>query len=87
MDIEFDPAKDTVNREKHGLPLAFGLRVMEGRVAELIDPRHTAETRWLTFGLVAGRLFVCVHTQRGDRARIISVRKANRKEQQRWLEP
>ena len=24
MLIEFDPAKDTVNRDKHGVPLAFG---------------------------------------------------------------
>ncbi len=86
MDIEFDPAKDALNREKHGLPLAFGLRVIEGRVADLLDPRHIAETRWLTLGLVNGRLFVCVHTQRGHRTRIISVRKANRKQQQRWLE-
>jgi uncharacterized DUF497 family protein len=28
MDIEFDPAKDAVNRAKHGFPLAFGVRIL-----------------------------------------------------------
>lgn len=85
MEIEFDPAKDVTNRAKHGVSLALGRTILMGAIATLVDPRHVQEERLISLGLVAGRLFVCVHTRRGERMRIISVRKANRKEQEQWL--
>lgn len=86
MDIEFDPAKDAINRAKHGLPLAFGALV-------LADPNHLTvedrrrpygERRFLTLGSVKGRVFVAVHTPRGGIERMISVRKANDQETRRY---
>jgi uncharacterized DUF497 family protein len=38
------------------------------------------ETRLIARGLINGRLFVCVFTDRGKARRIISLRKANRRE-------
>jgi len=84
VDIEFDTVKDSVNRAKHGLSLEFGAEVIIGRVADLLDPRHSHEARRIAYGIVAGRLFVCVYTVRGKVYRIISVRKANKREQRKW---
>nr|WP_245515357.1 BrnT family toxin [Rhizobium deserti] len=48
-----------------------------------IEDDHTdyAETRYFTVGLLAGRMVVVVWTPRGDDQRIISMRKANDREQ------
>jgi uncharacterized DUF497 family protein len=84
VDVEYDDAKDAANRAKHMVPLAVGAVVIANRVADIPDPRHTTEERRLAFGTVNGRLFVCVYTMRGDVIRLISVRKANSREQRRW---
>lgn len=63
MEFEFDPAKDEANRFKHGLRLAFGMRVFD-------DPFHSVlpsyrpvdgEDRYKAVGLVDGKLFTLVH--------------------------
>ena len=47
------------------------------------DDRHSyGEQRFVTLGLLNGRIVVVVHTEREDRMRIISVRKATRNEQE-----
>ena len=50
------------------------------------DNRHDyGEIREITMGELAGRMVIIVHTQRGPVTRIISMRKANEREQ-RWFE-
>jgi uncharacterized DUF497 family protein len=84
--IEFDEDKDRINRAKHRLPLAAGLLVLESSVHSAIDDRFEyGEARYIDYGVVKGRLLVCVYTMRGEVRRIISVRRANRREQRRWL--
>ena len=85
MKIAFDPAKDITNRKKHGVSLAVGLTILQNRVGEQPAPDIYNEARRIAYGLVEGRLFVCVYTTRGDFHRIISVRPANRSERKRWL--
>jgi uncharacterized DUF497 family protein len=86
MDIEFDPSKDAANREKHGVSLALGAAVLMGLVGEIVDDRRPyGEVRMNAFGMVQGRLYTCTYTIRENRIRLISVRKANAREQQRWL--
>lgn len=90
MDIELDTEKDTVNRAKHGFPLALGLIVLESRVGDVADPREYVskfgtEYRRLAFGMIAKRLFVYVYAMRGETYRLISVQKANKREQRTWL--
>jgi uncharacterized DUF497 family protein len=85
VDIEFDAAKDETNRAKHGVGPIVGRIVLESRVADLIDSRSATEERRIAFGTIEGRLFACVYTMRGPVYRVISVRKANRREQRKWL--
>ena len=88
MDVEFDFDKDVVNREKHGVSLAFGAEVLadENRL-DIMDVRFDyAEERFVSYGMIEERVWVCVFVLRGEVHRIISVRKANDRETQRYQE-
>lgn len=76
---DFDPVKDAVNREKHGLSLAFGARVF-GDPDHLIIPSIRdvdGEERFKIIGLVERRLFTAVFVWRNGKPRFISVRRSN----------
>jgi uncharacterized DUF497 family protein len=86
MQIEFDPEKDAGNLEKHGVSLAFAGEVLaDTDRLDILDVRFDyAEERFVTYGLAENRVWVCVFTLRGEVYRIISVRKANERETQRY---
>jgi uncharacterized DUF497 family protein len=83
--FEFDPDKDRANIAKHGVSLVLGAVVLENLAGEIVDDRRDyGELRFNAFGIVAGRLFVCTYTKRDEVVRIISVRRASRKERKLW---
>ncbi|WP_425404300.1 BrnT family toxin [Hwanghaeella sp.] len=83
--IEFDPAKEAANVAKHGVSLSLLGAVLAGEVITFPDERRDyGEARFVTFGLVKGRLYVAVWTPRSEGIRAISVRKANRREEDRY---
>jgi len=77
--IEFDDAKDELNRRKHGCSLALAA---EFTVSARSMPAKTVkgEARWLLVGLIRGELMSAVVTPRGRRLRVISLRGASRQE-------
>ena len=79
VDIEFDPEKARVNHLKHGVSFAHAEEALFDEFAVTIqDPNHHEEQRFLTLGMDAiGRVLVVCHTQRGERTRLISARKAS----------
>jgi uncharacterized DUF497 family protein len=82
MEFEYDEGKDLINQAKHGLPLRFASILFEGPVEVYRDERRDyREDRMIAYGYLGGRLCVCVFTDRGIVRRIISLRKANRREQ------
>jgi uncharacterized DUF497 family protein len=86
MEVEFDPKKDEANIAKHGVPLLFGVAVLNNVIGEKVDRRWDyGEERVNAFGVVNGKLFVCTYTMRGTARRFISVRIANKRERQVWL--
>lgn len=83
MQIAFDPDKDAANLAKHGLPLAFGLRVFAD-VAHVVLPSFRpidGEDRYKAVGMVDGRLHTAVFVRREETVRLISVRRSNANEQ------
>jgi uncharacterized DUF497 family protein len=87
VDYIFDPAKDRANRAKHGVSLALAEVLFAGPHKTLVDDRFDyGEVREIAFGLVNGRLFVCVYADRGGERRVISLRKANPREVKRYDE-
>lgn len=86
VDIEFDPVKAAANLRKHKVSFAHAEQALRDPMACTIeDPDSTAEQRFVTLGQDAfGRVLVVVHTPRGERARIISARKASRGETEQY---
>ena len=82
MRIEWDSDKNRSNFSKHGLDFADAEDVFDGPCVTFVDDRFEySEERFITLGLLAGRVVVIAHTPRGEAVRIISMRKANRREQ------
>jgi uncharacterized protein len=85
MQIEFDPFKRRNTLNERGLDMADAVAVFEGDHLTIEDDRFDyGETRYITVGFLAGRMVVLVWTPRGDRCRIISLRKANDREQKAY---
>lgn len=79
---EWDSAKAKSNQEEHGVDFADAEGVLEDvRAITIEDNDAEGEQRFVTLGMdFLGRLLVVVFTYRGDAIRIISARKASRKE-------
>ena len=86
MSIEFDRAKAKTNLRKHGVSFAHAEQALRDPLAFTIeDPDSRNERRFVTMGMDAlGRVLVVVHTQREERTRLISARKASRGEADRY---
>ncbi|MCJ8053235.1 BrnT family toxin [Shinella curvata] len=86
MTNRFDPAKDAVNREKHGLSLGFGDDLFEDE-NHLILPSlrpQDGEERFKVIGCVEEKLFTGVFVWRDDLPRFISVRRSNKSEERAY---
>jgi uncharacterized protein len=83
----FDPVKEAVNRAEHGVSLALAEVLFAGPHVSMTDDRFDyGEVRELAFGLINGRVFVCVYADREGERRVISLRKANKREVRRYGE-
>jgi uncharacterized DUF497 family protein len=80
MRYEWDAAKAVTNWKKHGVAFASVEEFEWDTALVVADERlDYSETRWLALGLIGKRLSLAV-TLRGDRIRVISLRRASRKE-------
>jgi uncharacterized DUF497 family protein len=87
MRYVFDPAKDAINRSKHGVSLALAEILFAGPHAATTDDRFDyGEVRQIAVGLIDARLFVCVYVDRQAERRVISLRKANKGEVKRYAQ-
>lgn len=85
MQFEFDPSKRQDTLDQRGLDMANAAEVFEGDHLTVEDDRFDYdETRYITIGFMAGRMVVLVWTRRGNACRIISMRKANDREQKAY---
>ena len=82
MKIEFDEAKRDSTLSKRGLDMKRADEVFAGDVLTVEDTREDyGETRSITIGFLDGRMVVLVWTPRKGAYRVISMRKANEREQ------
>lgn len=85
MQITFDPHKRDRTLEERGLDFAWAARVFADDHLTFPDERRNyGETRFVSVGRLAGRMVVLVWTPRGDARHVISMRKANEREQRRF---
>ncbi|WP_175658214.1 BrnT family toxin [Burkholderia vietnamiensis] len=82
MDISFDPNKDEVNQWKHGVSLADAALLDWDTLIAWPDTRFDySEERYTGLGFIEQRLYCIAFTYRGETVRVISLRKANKREQ------
>lgn len=82
MRYEWDEAKRQSNIQKHGIDFIGIQEVFEGNTVTIRDDRFEyGETRFVTLGLLDGRVVVIAHTETDEVIRVISVRKAAKNEE------
>ena len=85
MRITFDPAKRQATLEDRGLDFADAAEVFGGVTVDFEDVRFPySEPRFVCVGHLAGRMVIVVWTPAEDGRRVISMRKANEREQARY---
>lgn len=83
MEFEWNEDKAEINLTKHGVSFSEASTVFGDPLSMTqYDPDHSDdEDRYITMGESSdGRLLVVSHTDRDDRIRIISARRATRRE-------
>ena len=84
MDFAWDADKDRENRVKHGISFEEATSIFDGPILTKIDDRNDyGEVREICMGMLSPDVvLVVVYTERGEKTRLISARKANRRERQ-----
>jgi len=86
-EFEWDDEKAISNLKKHDVSLEEGATIFnDPLIATIFDPDHSDdEERYISIGIsVQGRLLVVVHTEREERIRLISCRKATNTERKAY---
>jgi len=86
-EFEWDEDKDAVNLLKHGIMFKDAAKVFhDPKRVDVYDQEHSLfEDRWKTIGLNCCDILSVVYTMRKGKIRIISARKAERKEEEAYL--
>ena len=82
MRFEWDESKREENIRRHGLDF-FGVEGMfaEATLTVLDDRFDYGERRFLTLGVLDGRVLAVAHTETDEVIRVISLRKASKREE------
>lgn len=87
MEISFDPAKRAITLRERGIDFADAPLVFGGLTLTVEDDREAyPERRFQTYGLLDDRMVVVVWTEVEFGRRIISMRKCNERERNRYRE-
>jgi uncharacterized DUF497 family protein len=85
--IEFDPAKDASNRVRHGVSLGLARELDWDAALVWVDDRFDYdELRMIALAPRTNTLYYVAFAERGDRCRIISLRRATRREVKHYVE-
>ena len=87
MRIEFDPTKDFSNQHKHGLSLSLAQELdWEAALVWIDDRLDYGEMRMIALAPKTEVLYCVAFVDRGIVRRIISLRRANRREVKHYVE-
>ena len=84
MKITYDPAKNAANIERRELPFDL-IGDLDWATAVIVEDlrKDYGEPRFRVFGYIGDRLYAAVFTPRQDALHVISLRKANSREEKR----
>jgi len=89
MEFEWNPEKAAINLRKHNISFQEAATVFDDSLSVTFpDPDHSiGENRYVIIGMSrSGQLLVVSHTDRENRTRIISARRATRQERRFYEE-
>jgi len=80
--FEYDPAKSSANKAKHGIDFEEAQALWAGgKRVELSSRNDRAEERFMVIGMIAEKLWTAIVTYRGETVRLISCRRARAREE------
>ena len=80
MECEYDPEKSRKNAAKHGLDSVAGQALWEDSGLLVLHSRYPEESRYLAIGQIGDLHWTAVFTERGERVRLISIRRSRQEE-------
>ena len=87
MQIEFDPKKDAGNLAKHGVSLGMAYELDWNAALVWVDDRFEyGELRMIALAPRTNTIYYVALVDRGDVRRIISLRRATRREVKHYVE-
>ena len=84
MQFEFDPNKSESNRIKHGIDFMQAQRLWEDPDRLVVPAKTQGEPRYLMVAKMDGRHWSAIFTPRGDKTKIISVRRSRSEEEEAY---
>ena len=83
--FEWNDRKNAANLSKHAIDFRDVRRAFDAPLVRSPDRRMDyGETRWIAIGRIDSQIVVIVYVHRGDRIRLISARKASRREREQY---
>jgi hypothetical protein len=80
MEFEWDEKKSRANKSKHGIDFNTALELWNDQDRIEIQTNFPAENRNALIGKIGPKLWTAIFTRRADAIRIVSVRRARKKE-------
>ena len=87
MSFTYDSTKDRRNIAKHGMSLGDAINFdIQGALTRIDHRIDYGETRYESMNYLNNRLYILIWTVRDGNIRVISLRKANKRERKRYEE-
>jgi uncharacterized DUF497 family protein len=86
MLFEFDPDKSAINKENHGLDFVEAQQLWNDENRYQISKEYRGEERYAVVGRIGRKIYAAICTDRGERIRIITVRRAHKDEERLYRE-
>jgi uncharacterized DUF497 family protein len=80
LEFEFDEAKSRANKSKHGIDFVEAQALWLDEAYVEVPARTEDEPRFMVVGRISGKHWSAVITYRGERVRLISVRRSRAEE-------
>jgi uncharacterized DUF497 family protein len=80
MEFEWNEKKNLANKSKHGIDFDTATELWNNQDRIEIQTHFPAENRNALIGKIGDKLWTAIFTRRADTIRIISVRRARKKE-------
>ena len=81
MEFEYDPNKSAASKVKHGVDFEEAQALWDDIDAVQVPLRYEDESRYFVTGKINGKCWTAICTDRGERVRIISVRRSRKAEE------